>query len=145
MNATTRGKGRPTTQALRWNLQQAASEFGMHREGLEKRRRAIGIDPGEDGKFSTRDIAAMVFGDKEAETIGKIAAERIGQEMKNAREAGEVMPTASAAKVAERFLVPCRQRILSSSLTDEEKDELLADLVGLGEVDWMKEARSANK
>ena len=61
------------------------------------------------------------------------------------RKRGEVMPTESAERVAQRFIVTARQRILSSSMTDPEKDEVLCDLVALGDVDWPREAREANR
>ena len=72
--------GALATAALRWTLNQAAREFGWHREALAKRQRALAIEPGEDGCFTTLNIAAMVFGDKEAETIRKLSAEATGQE-----------------------------------------------------------------
>lgn len=121
----------------------AQREFGTHREQLERRRRALAIEPGADGCYTSREIAAMLFGDKEAETIGKIAAERKKVELDNARTEGEVIPTASAARISESFLVPVRQKILSCSMTDAEKDEMLLDLVRFGEVDWPKEAKNA--
>lgn len=137
----TRG-GVVTKTALRWSLNLASQESGVHREQLERRRRQLGIDPREDGLYSTRDVLAMLFGDKEAELIGKLAAERKKVELDNARTEGEVIPTASALKIAGSFLVPARQKILSSSMPDAEKDDVLSDLVRLGDVDWKKEARS---
>ena len=73
---TKRREGRMANTLLRWNLQQISREFGTHREQLERRRRALGMEPGEDGNFSSQDVARLLFGDKEAETIGKISAER---------------------------------------------------------------------
>lgn len=36
----------------------------------------MNVEPGEDNRFSSKQIAAMMFGDKEAETIAKIVADR---------------------------------------------------------------------
>lgn len=135
-----RRRGAESTKAVRWNFQQAEREFGVMRDTFAKRSRALGIEPGADGCYSSRDIAAMMFGDKEAETVGKLAAERRGQELKNALTEGELIPTATVIRLAESFLVPVRQRILSSSLTEEERAEMLEDLVKFGEVDWKVEA-----
>ena len=128
--------GRKLSKLLRWTLNQAALEFGAHRETLERRRRALSIEPGADGNFSSKDIASMLFGDKEAETIGKIAAERKSIEMDNARRAGELIPTSAVIALCEKILVPIRQKICSASMPDDEKNEMLSDLVTLGEIDW---------
>jgi len=125
--------------ALRWTLNNAAKEFGAHREKLERRRRALDIQPGNDDCFSSREVAAMLFGDRDAELTGKIAAERKGQELKNARTEGELVPTAAVMKLCERVVIVIRQKICTSSLTESEKDEILNDLVRLGETDWARE------
>ncbi len=82
----------------------------------------------------------MLFGDKEAEVIGKLAAERGLAEHELARKKGEVIRVELAEKLAAEYLVPARQRILGSGISDEEKNEILADLVKLGEIDWQTEA-----
>jgi hypothetical protein len=72
----------------------------------------------------------------------QIIVEQRGQELKNELTAGALIPTSVAAKVASRFLVAVRQKILSSSLTETERAELLEDLVACGEIDYVSEAIS---
>jgi len=57
-------------------LQQASREFGVHREILERRRRAKSLEPGEDGMFSTGQIAEMVFGDNAAQAALELTVAR---------------------------------------------------------------------
>lgn len=136
-------QGGHRNEAVRWSMYRAAQEFGTNERTLKKRQLALGIQPGEDGFFSSKDVAAMLFGDKEAETIRKISAEARGQELKNAVTEGELIPLASVLEICRRIIVPIRQRILSSSMSETERHDALADLVSLGEVDWSKEAGDA--
>ena len=137
--------GKKTDELMRWTLNQASREFGVHREQLERRRRALSIEAGQDGCFSSQQVSAMLFGDKEAETIGKLAAERRQIELKNALTEGELISVAYVIRLAESFLVPVRQRILSSGLSEDERAEILDDLVKFGEVDWKSEAIDAQR
>jgi hypothetical protein len=53
------------------NLEQAAGEFGLDRKTLRKRIRQAGIEPGQDGKFSIRQMCEVVFGDLTTERFEK--------------------------------------------------------------------------
>ena len=55
------------TKAVRWNVEQASGDFEIDRKTLGKRIRSAGIEPGEDGKYSTTQICAAVFGDLRGE------------------------------------------------------------------------------
>lgn len=138
-------EGRPTSKALRWTLQQAATEFGNDRTQLERRRRALFIEPGEDGCFSSREIAALIFGDKEAEIIGKLAAERKHIEIKNAQLEAELVPTAAVCQLMEGMFVVIRQKICSSKMPQNLITEILEDLVSMGERDWAAEMARGGK
>ena len=142
---TKRREGRPEAQSVRWSFQMAEREFGVKRDTLVSRARQLNILSAEDGAYSSADIAKMIFGDKEAETIGKLAAERRQVELKNALTEGELISVSYVIRLAESFLVPVRQRILSSSLTEDERAEMLDDLVKFGEVDWKTEAIDAHR
>lgn len=132
-------------QALRWTLELASSEFDVHRSTLTKRLKANSEEPGDDGKFSTAQIFKAVAGDMESERIGLIAAQRRGQEIKNAEAEDILIPLAVVIKFCEKVAVPIRQRIISSGLTEEERHDALAELVRLREVDWPKEVRDAER
>ena len=85
----------------------------------------------------------MLFGDKEAETIGKIAAERAKIERENREADGELVPVERVCILGERYTAAVRQVILNSSLSDTEKQEALGEIVQLGETDWQAEAKTA--
>lgn len=136
-----RRKGKALAPPLRWNLQRAAREFGAHRETLEKQRRALVIEPGPDQMFTTAQICAMVYGDKQRADITRAQEDAIAAQRRNARESGELIPTAKAVALVEPIMVLVRQKICASSMTEGEKDEILADLERAGEIDWAKACR----
>jgi hypothetical protein len=61
-------KGAPR-KVIRWTAYEAACEFDIHRDTLSRRLKQAGIEPGEDGKWSTKQIAAAVFGDIDSEKL----------------------------------------------------------------------------
>ena len=115
----------------------------MHREAMERRRRAIGAEPGEDGCFTLPDFLRIAHGDREAEATGKLAAERREIEMRVECRQGELIPTAVVETIGAKYLIAARQLILASSMDAAEKDEVLAEFVALGEMDWRDEAKNA--
>lgn len=121
----------------------AERETGLGRDTFIKRARAAGIAPGEDGCYATKQIIALLHGDKEAETIANLAESTRGMKIKNDIAEGALISTQLVIRLGESFLVPVRQRILSSELSDEAKAEMLEDLVGMGELDWSAEAVKA--
>ncbi len=135
--------GRPNADAIRWTISQAAREFGWDTTNLERARRAAGVNAGEDGRFSTRQIARVVFGDKESEVIENLRQQRRAAELKYAQASAELIPTASVVKLADKIIVPIRQRIMSSPLADQDKRDILTDLEALGGMDWAAEVRRA--
>jgi hypothetical protein len=54
---------------IRWTVEKAASEFQIDRKTLSKRIRGGDIRPGTDGRFSTEQICAAVFGDYRREQL----------------------------------------------------------------------------
>jgi hypothetical protein len=131
-------------ERIRWTIELAASEFGVDRKTVTKGLKALDIEAGADGKYSTADIDKAIHGDLDSERVQMVRAQRIGQEINNSRAIGEIIPTAVAAKLGADLLVPIRQKILSSSLTDDEKTQILEDLVRFGEIDWQQEAIDAS-
>jgi hypothetical protein len=129
MSKATKRPGRPTTAALRWNLQQASREFGVNRETLERRRRAKDLVPGEDGCFSTKQIAALVMGDDQAQaylelTRAKAERERVQTEILRK----ERWPREDVGELLTTTFSNVRGIILASRLDDQSKDDLITEL-----------------
>lgn len=79
-------------KVLRWTLTMAASEIPtIARETLAKRLKALDIQPGEDGMFSTGQILRAAFGDIESERKRKVTGEADKIELDNAKTKGELV------------------------------------------------------
>ena len=61
---------------------------------------------------------------------------------RNKREAGELMPTIIAISAHDAVDIVVRQKICASSMTENEKDEILADIESaIAAIDWKKLAQ----
>lgn len=119
------------TSALRWTTEIAAGEFGIDRKTLIKRIRTVGIEPGKDHKFSTKQICAAVYGDIDGERLSKTRAERELLEMELAKERKEVIPRGRLFGFLENIFIGVKMKIIGSGLSQIEQDQILNDLVGL--------------
>lgn len=125
-----RRQGRPT-EPVRWTFNFASSEFGVSIDTISKRMKGAGLLAGQDGCYSTKQIATAVYGDLELERIGLTRAEKIAQEVKNQVEAGELVDVADFRKDYAPICVDMVRLIETSKLTDKEKDALREAMAGL--------------
>lgn len=107
-------------------MSQIESEFGTSFKELEKRRRALAIEPGEDGCYTSRQVAAILFGDKEAETIQKINAERRSTELNMEITRKERIPleqlnsvNAECFGAIEAIIKANRDKVLTQDVIDD--------------------------
>lgn len=119
--------GRKTTY-IRWTLTNASKEFGVNQEIIAKRLKGQGILPGEDGYYSTKQIATAVYGDLERERIRLTSAEADAQERENLLELGKLIDATEFEKDYAPIYVEMVRLIRSSKLTEDEQDALLAKL-----------------
>ena len=67
-------RGPKAAGGLRWTILRAADECGVPREAVRRGLRAAGIEPGKDGRYTTRQIFQALHGDLEAERIRETRA-----------------------------------------------------------------------
>lgn len=121
----------PRHAPIRWTAEKAASEFGINPRTLTKNLRQASIEVGEDGKFSTAQICAAVFGDRESEELRKVREEADKVALHNAKERGALVEVEAVFRTFQGVFISMRQTILGSELSDREKDELLNNLRAL--------------
>lgn len=144
--AAPKRKGNKHEAGKRWTLVSASREFGSHREQMERARRANHIEPGEDNRFSTKQICAMVFGDKQLADARRAEADAESAIRRNLREDLELLPTQAAGAATDPVLIVLRQQICSSSLSEAEKDDMLEGIEsGLKNIDWRAIAKRSLK
>lgn len=73
-------------------------------------------------------------------------AEAQTAQRRNAREEGELIPTAVAILLMKPMMGAIKKKIRASDMPPGDRDELLSELAGLGEeINWVKEAKNAAK
>jgi hypothetical protein len=115
-------------EAIRWTIDRAAGEFPIQRNTLAKRLRAGGIEPGPDGKFSTGQICDATFGDLRGEQTRETKARADKLEIQNLRTLDRVIDKNVVKEFCSGVCIVLRREILASTMTDEEKDECLANI-----------------
>jgi hypothetical protein len=113
-------------RTIRWSVELAASEFQIDRRTLTKRIRAGDIQPGSDGKFSTEQVCAAVFGDYRREQLREIRGRADKLELENEAFRRERIPLEDITRVTnETFSAIAgtiranRDKVLSESLINE--------------------------
>lgn len=123
---------------VRWSLLYAQSEFGVDRKTLQKRLNAEEVEPGKDGKYSTKQIASAVFGDIQGERLRKTREEADSLALRNAEMRGELVSVTLVKQMVSEIILANKQTVLASQLEQETKNEILANLEALGGIAWDK-------
>lgn len=119
---------------IRWTQEHAASEFAINPRTLSARIKQLGITPGDDGRYSTKEMATAVFGDLEREKIRLTSAEADAQERENLLELGKLIDATEFEKDYAPIYVEMVRLVRSSKINDDEQDALLAKLAAVHEV-----------
>ena len=128
MSTNTTGKvGRPA-KVVRWSVDLAAKEFGSDRRTISKALGNAGIPPGEDGKWSTRDIVSAIFGDREAAELRVTVAKAEQLERRNRVAAGELVEVAAVIRFNEELAAALRERVMALDIPHATKEAMLGEL-----------------
>lgn len=118
-------------KTARWTLATAAFEFGIDRAALAKRLRALGIEPGADGCYSTLQVCSARFGNLEMERTRKAREDADAAERENKIANRELCYLHNVIKLVEDVAIGIRQLILASKVSKQDQDDLLAELKAL--------------
>ena len=129
---------------IRWSVEKAASEFQIDRKTLSKRIRGGDIQPGSDGKFSTEQICAAVFGDYRREQLREMRERADKLELENQVTRSERIPIEDVLQVNNECDLAIRGVILASKLPKESVNEIFDQLRAAGDAiarqtnrDWL--------
>lgn len=129
---------------LRWTLGVAASEFGLDRRTMAERVKASGAAPGEDGRFSSRQIATALYGDLAGEKLRKVRAEADLAEMEVLEKRKTSIPTAIFFPVLEQCFGAISAVIKRAPLIEAQRQEILSELRGVPATLWGQGFNSEN-
>ena len=122
-------------ESLRWSIYKGAIEFGCDKSTLANKLTAAGINPGEDGCYTTCDLHSALSGG----SVGDLRSERKREskaradylELKNAKLRGELLPAVQVKEALEDLFRHLRAEIMGASgHTNDEKRSLLNQLAG---------------
>ena len=119
---------RSRVRAIRWTLKGASSEFGIHPATLAKRIKTQGVEKGNDGRFSTKQICSAVFGDIDSEKLRLVREQADKFALDNAERRGDLIDLPKLSDAVNRQLNAIKAHLYASSLEEEDKDKLLADI-----------------
>ena len=124
----TRKAGRPASQAIRWPISTAAREFGRDHKTLSRALTRLEESPGQDGRFSTLQIVAALYGDKAAEDLRKTRLQADQIDMANQERRKELVPTEDVYRFCEGVFIALREKILALPCEQQDKDDMLRDI-----------------
>lgn len=120
--------------ASRWNVENAASEFDINPRTLSARLRQYSIEPGKDGKFSTKQICSARFGDIDNEKLRLTKEQADEKEMSNAIQRGELVVKADVVDLVTVGLQAMVATILAmTEITIEQREKIIKQLRECGE------------
>jgi hypothetical protein len=114
-----------TDEPLRWSLNKAAEEFGFARQTVKNRVVRAGISP---ECYSTRQITAALYGDKEAAEIRRANAQATLAEMECAERAKDLLPTRIVTAVWQDHIGKLKDVVSSLEMTKKERAKMMAVL-----------------
>lgn len=117
-------EGRPVEQ-IRWLIGTAAREFGLDDKTITARIKSAGVLPGEDGMFSTLDVAKSIYGDLEGERTRKTREEADQIAMENATTRGELLDLEDFSKRIESKASKATQIVKDFGLPEDKEEQLL--------------------
>lgn len=115
----------------RWDGKRAQTEFDIDADTLSKRVKANGIMAGEDGKFSTMQICAAIYGDLESERTRLTKEQANIASLKKDEMLRRLIPAELVERVWMSVLSDLRTKITNTELPDRVKKEILTDLQNL--------------
>jgi phage terminase Nu1 subunit (DNA packaging protein) len=98
-------------EALRWTVEQACAEFDINPRTLAKRIKTAGIEPGKDGRYSTRQVCTAIYTDYELARARKEAALARMAERDDRKAEGELIETSKVRLAWESVGAQIKQRV----------------------------------
>lgn len=120
--------------AARWNIEKASAEFDINPRTLSARLRQYSIEPGKDGKFSTKQICSARFGDIDNEKLRLTKEQADEKEMSNALQRGELVVKAEVVSLVTGGLQAMVATVLAmTEITIEQREKIIEQLRECGE------------
>ena len=127
-------------KALRWTMSEAASEFDLHAATLAKRIKTAGIEPSTDGKWSTVQICAAVFGDMDSEKLRETRHKANLLELEEKEKRRQLVPIDDVGRTWDAVVIALRQAVWNFDAPEEVRRQWLGELRDLKPDDYFAKA-----
>ena len=131
--------GKTPEGAVRWSINRAAAEFNTTHQTLNKRLLAHGVSPDEDGCYSTQQIGAAVFGDKEGEKIRLTKEQADKLQLENAKTRKEMADMNQVERVWTAWAIGIRDAVRDQEISADAKQTILAAVRDVDAEDYFKD------
>jgi hypothetical protein len=132
-------------QSIRWTIDSASAEFSRHASVISKNLKRLGIAPGADGKFSTKEICSAVFGDLDAERLKRAQKENRLLDMEIHQGERALIPAEFVQRTWLEIATALRQGILfNADIPETAKHEILNALPEIPKLDEYFSHTNAN-
>jgi hypothetical protein len=121
----------PQNVALRWNIEKAGVEFGWTPVMLARALAQISAIPGEDGCYSTAQIAESLYGSMHQEKLATQKEIRKRYTLENAITEAGVLNRAELAKGFAAIADAMVSRIMAAQVPRSVKEDLLKELASI--------------
>ncbi len=113
---------------IRWTIERAAAEFGIHRETLSSHIRAKSILAGPDEKYATADICRAVFSDLDFEMTELRREQKEMTRIKKLQLARKLCVLETVKRVWHSALVDMRQKVSNWPIDEALRQDLIREL-----------------
>ncbi len=124
-------------KVIRWTIPEAASEFDLHANTLSKRLKTASIEPGPDGRWSTAQICAAVYGDMDGEKLREVRHRANLLELEEKEKLRQLLPAADVERVWGGIMVAIRQSIWNCDAPEIDRRRWLDELKALKIEDYL--------
>lgn len=125
-------------KVIRWTIPEAASEFDIHAATLAKRIKVASIEPGPDGKWSTAQVCAAVFGDMDSEKLREVRHKANLLELEEKEKRRQLVPIEDVGRAWDSFVIALRQAIWNFDAQEADRRRWLAELRDLKPEDYLR-------
>jgi hypothetical protein len=119
------------TCGLRWSLDAIEREFDISEKTFVKKSAAAGERRGDDGCYSTEQIARSIFTKKWRAQLSKLTAERTKAELDLSKATKTIVETDLATALVEALSDEVRRIVQGSLLSEQDKADCMRQLEGI--------------
>lgn len=131
--------GEPLTKPHRWTASRVSHELPIDRDAFVRRAKRMDILPGEDGCWSTAQVFKALHGDLDGERLRLMAEQADKIALENEKTRMNQVSYDCVIRGASRFIAILKARLSASTMSEDEKTQILTELHGMATAEIVKD------